>query len=221
MKIHRPPHACPRDIGVSLGCARQCSLPASSPVIRVLVVDDHPAVRAGLLAILRAEPGLVPVGAASTADEAVEQAERGGCTVALVDYHLREEDGLTLCRALKALAQPPRVLIYSSFVTPALAMPASLAGADGLVDKGTPTDELLESIRAVSRGRTAMPDVGPELMQAAATRLDTEDLPILGMTLEGTPPAEIADVLRVTEQDIEARLTAMLSRLRVPTSPAG
>jgi len=200
-------------------------------VTRVLVVDDHPAVRAGLLAVLRAEPGLVPVGAASTAEEAVEQAERGGCTVeqaerggctvALVDYHLREEDGLTLCRALKALAQPPRVLIYSSFVTPALAMPASLAGADGLVDKGTPTDELLESIRAVSRGRTAMPDVGPELMQAAAARLDTEDLPILGMTLEGTPPGEIADVLRVTEQDIEARLTAMLSRLRVPTSPAG
>ena len=66
-----------------------------------------------------------------------------------------------------------------------------------------------------------MPDVGPELMQAAAARLDTEDLPILAMTLEGTPPGEIADVLRVTEQDIEDRLSAMLSRLRVPTSPAG
>jgi len=190
-------------------------------VTRVLVVDDHPAVRAGLLAVLRAEPGLVPVGAASTAEEAVEQAESWGCTVALVDYHLREEDGLTLCRALKALAEPPRVLIYSSFVTAGLGIPASLAGADGLVDKATPTHDLFDAIRAVSRGRSAMPPPAPELMQATAARLDPEDLPILGMTLEGTPPAEIADVLRVTEQDIEARLTAMLSRLRVPTSPAG
>ena len=190
-------------------------------MIRVLVVDDHPAVRAGLLAVLRAEPGFVPVGAASTADEAVKEAERTGCTVALVDYHLRDDDGLTLCRALKTLAESPRVLIYSSFVTPALAMPASLAGADGLVDKATPTHELLGSIRAVSRGSTAMPDVGPELMRAASTLLDTDDLPILAMTLEDTSPAEIADVLRVTEQDIEDRLSAMLSRLRVPTSPAG
>lgn len=192
---------------------------ADGVMIRVLIVDDHPAVRTGLLAVIRGEPGLVPVGAAGTVSEGVAKARHTGCTVAVVDYHLGGEDGLDLCRALKALTPPPRVLIYSSFVSAGLAVPASLAGADGLVDKATPTDELLETIRAVARGRTAMPKLAPELMQASAARLDLDDLPILGMVLEGTPRADIAEVLSMSEEQLERRLSAMLERLRVPVSP--
>lgn len=190
-------------------------------MIRVLVVDDHPAIQAGLLAVMRGEPGLVPVAAASTAADALAKARQAGCTVALVDYHLREEDGLSLCRALKALPDPPHVLIYSSFVTAGLAIPASLAGADGLVDKATSTHDLFDAIRAVSRGRSAMPRVSPELMQATATRIDPDDFPILGMMLEGTPREEIAEVLGVSAEVLEGRVSGMLSRLKVPAAPGG
>ena len=177
--------------------------------------------RAGLLAVMRGEPGLVPIDAACTAGEGLAKAQRTRCTVALVDYHLREEDGLNLCRTLKTLREPPHVLIYSSFVTAGLTIPASLAGADGLVDKAAPAHSLFEAIRAVSRGRSAMPPVLPELMQATATRLDAADLPILGMTLGGTPRAEIADALGLSKKALEQRLGGMLSRLKVPAAPTG
>ena len=185
-------------------------------MIRLLVVDDHPAVRAGLVAVLRTEPGLVPVAAAAHPDGALAEARRTHPDVALVDYHLRKGDGLLLCRALKSLPAPPRVLIYSAFAHQGLGLPARLASADGLVDKGAPTEELFERVRAAARGATALP-VSTEAMTAAATRLETRDLPILGMLMERTPTAEVARVLRLDERELDSRVEAMLRRLSVPT----
>lgn len=190
-------------------------------MIRVVVVDDHPAVRAGVLAVLRSEPGLVPVGAVAAPDEAVIAAEQRRADVALVDYHLKESDGLVLCRRLKSLQRPPGVLVYSAFAGKGLAIPAIIAGADALVDKGAPTDDLFEAIRTVARGTTAMPALTPELMAATVTRLDTADLPILGMLVDGTPPPEIARVLQLDGGELERRLSEMLERLKVrPSSVA-
>jgi DNA-binding NarL/FixJ family response regulator len=185
-------------------------------MIRVLVVDDHPAVRAGLVAVLRTEPGLVPVAAAADPDGALTEARRRHPDVALVDYHLREADGLLLCRDLKSLPAPPRVLIYSAFADAGLGLPATIAGADGLVDKGTPTDELFERVRTVARGGTAL-HVTAEAMTAAAARLETRDLPILGMLMVRTPTAEIAKVLRLDEGELGSRVEAMLKRLSIRT----
>ncbi|MEJ7717391.1 MAG: response regulator [Thermoleophilaceae bacterium] len=72
-------------------------------MIRVLLVDDHPALRAGLGTVLRLEPGLIPVGAAADAEAALEEARRRDPNVVLVDYHLPGDDGLMLCRRLKEL----------------------------------------------------------------------------------------------------------------------
>jgi DNA-binding NarL/FixJ family response regulator len=185
-------------------------------MIRVLVVDDHPAVRAGLVAVLRTEPGLVPVAAAADPHTALAEARRSNPDVALVDYHLREGDGLLLCRELKSLPTSPRVLIYSAFADAGLGLPATIAGADGMVDKGVPTEELFERVRAVARGGTALP-VTTHAMTAAAARLETRDLPILGMLMERTPTAEIAKVLRLDERELDSRVESMLRRLTVRT----
>ena len=67
-------------------------------MIRVLVVDDHPAVLTGLLVALRCEPGIVPVAGVSSAEEAMNEARRGDVDVALLDYHLPDEDGLGVRR---------------------------------------------------------------------------------------------------------------------------
>ncbi len=182
---------------------------------RVVVVDDHPAIRAGLIAVLRSEPGLVPVGAVEGPDEALAAVRQSHADVALVDYHLRDSDGLDLCRRLKSLERPPGVLVYSAFAEKALAIPAIIAGADALVAKGAPTDDLFEAIRAVARGAITMPAVTPELMAATAGMLETADLPILGMLMDRTPPAEIAHVLRLDGDALEARLTEMLQRLKL------
>lgn len=185
-------------------------------MIRLLVIDDHPAVRTGLVAMLRAEPGLVPVAAAADLEAAIAAARRTRPDVAVVDYHLKVEDGLAVCRQLKSLPAPPRILIYSAFAERGLGLPAAVAGADGVVDKAVPSDELFERVRTVARGETMLA-IAPEEMRAGAAKLDTDDLPILGMIMNHTARTEIAEVLGLDERELDRRVDAMLTRLRTPT----
>jgi DNA-binding NarL/FixJ family response regulator len=182
-------------------------------MIRLLVVDDHAAVRAGLIGLLRREPGLVPLGAVGSVAEALREARSLEPQVALIDFQLPDGDGLTLCRELKLLAKPPRVVLYSAFARPALAVAATLAGADGLVDKGVEVDDLFDAIRAVGRGEQALPSLEPEMIARCTTRLDPGDVPIFGMLMSGTPIADVAGVLSIGEQQVEDRLRAMLGDL--------
>ena len=182
-------------------------------MIRLLVVDDHAAVRAGLIGLLRREPGLVPLGAVGSVQEALREARRLEPQVALIDFQLPDGDGLTLCRKLKLLPAPPRVVIYSAFARPALAVAATIAGADGLVDKGVEVDDLFDAIRAVGRGEQALPPLEPEMVTRCTARLDPDDVSIFGMLMSGTPIADVAAVLSTGERQVEDRLRAMLSDL--------
>jgi DNA-binding NarL/FixJ family response regulator len=114
---------------------------------RVLIVDDHPALRAGLATVLRMEPGMVVVGAASRASEAVRKVKLSWPEVVLVDYQLPDADGLALCQQLKVIAESPAVLIYSAYADGSLAIAAMVAGADGLVNKAAPAAELIDALR--------------------------------------------------------------------------
>jgi DNA-binding NarL/FixJ family response regulator len=184
-------------------------------VIRVLVVDDHLAIRAGLVALLRAEPGFVVAGAADAFDDALSVARRSRPDVALVDYHLAAGDGLSLTLRLGELEEPPRVLLYSAFASEALAVAATIAGAHGMLAKGAPADELFAALRAVARGDTSMPAIPPAIMEASAARVAVEDLPILGMRMDRTAPDDIAGALAITPGEVQARLGAMVGRLAV------
>ena len=184
-------------------------------MIRIVVVDDHPALRAGLDTVLQAEPGLIPVGSASGAEELWPLLYRTRPDVIILDYHLPGDDGLQLCRRIKAEAQAPRVLMYSAYADSDLALPALLAGADGLVGKHIPALELFESIRLVARGDRTVPEVSRDQLEAAGSQLEPEDLPILGMLLDRVPLPEVGQVLRLQREELEARLDRMIARLRV------
>jgi two-component system, NarL family, response regulator DevR len=181
-------------------------------VIGVLCVDDHPAMRAGLHAVLRAEPGIVWRGAVATAAEALRSADRTA-DVVLADYRLPDTDGLVLCQALKARPDPPRVLMYSAHA-PELAVPARLAGADGVLDKLAPADSLSEAVRVVASGSTVFPDPLIKLANAGAGRLEPEDLPILGMVMDGCSRAEVAEVMRLRPTELAARIARMIGVLK-------
>jgi DNA-binding NarL/FixJ family response regulator len=185
-------------------------------MIRALVVDDHPAVLNGLVGALRSEPGLVPVATAIEAAGALRQVGRVSPDVVLVDYHLGDDDGLVLCHELKLLPSPPAVVIYSAFAGTDLRLAASVAGADGLVDKGAPLEDLYSTLRTVARGGQAMPPLRPAVAEASMARLDPEDLPILGMRMDGVGFDEIAAVLRLDEREVSRRVLAMLGRLAAP-----
>jgi len=182
-------------------------------VIRALIVDDHPAVVSGLVGALRSEPGLVPLGTASGLSAALVEAARSAPNVALIDYQLADGNGLQLCHELKQLPAPPAVLIYSAFARRELALAATVAGADGMVDKGSSLDELFSAIWTVYRGGKALPPLHPDGLERSLSRLDPEDLPILGMRVDGATLPEIAAVLQLEERELSRRLAAMLSRL--------
>lgn len=186
-------------------------------MIRVLLVDDHPALRAGLFTVLRAEPGILPQAAVSSPREALAELERGRPDLILLDYHLQEGDGLTFCHRLKSRAEPPRVMIYSAYADERLTIPAMVAGADGVANKAAPAEELFEAIRIIAKGETLLPPVSRELMEVAASRLVPDDLPILGMIMDRTERSEIAEVLRLSPAGLEDRIVRMLGALRVET----
>ena len=178
---------------------------------RIVVIDPQPAVRAGLTVLLRAEPGLVPVGAAADFHEGVELVARQRPGVVLLDP---EGEGLALCRRLRALADPPRVVLYAAQGDPSLPVTARVAGADGLVDKAAEPEELFEAIRMVARGGNALPPLDRAQLDAAAHRVEPEDLALLAMLVDRTPPADVADTLHMDRRRMGRRIEAILGRLR-------
>jgi DNA-binding NarL/FixJ family response regulator len=183
-------------------------------VTRVAIVDPQPAVRAGLGMLLRTEPGLVPVGAATTAAEAVETVERQEADVVLLEHHLADGDGLSVCRRLKARPAAPRGVRDTAAPDSALVLMARVACADGIVDKLAEPEALFEAIRVVARGGTAMPPLSPEEMEAAAQRVEPEDLPLLAMLVDGTSTGDVADTLRLDRRKVGRRIERLLGRLR-------
>jgi DNA-binding NarL/FixJ family response regulator len=184
-------------------------------VIRVLVVDDHPAVRAGIEAILRVEPGIVPVGTCGSIAEAVELAAQTHPTVVLVDYELGDGDGLELC--MRLYPEGLRTLVFSAYGERSLATAALLAGAGGLVHKAAAGDELCDAIRCVARGMALFPPIGGEALEALAARVDPLDLPILGMAVEGSSRGDIGEALGIAAEELDRRMRAMVALVRPST----
>jgi DNA-binding NarL/FixJ family response regulator len=186
-------------------------------VIRIVIVDDHPAVRMGLEAALEDEPGFVCVGAAEAEADLMPLLRRVDPDVVLLDYQLPGNDGLHVCRRIKAAEQPPRVLILSAFASDDLALSALLAGADGVLAKAARAKDLRRAVRRAAAGEPVPWPLHPEAVQAAASRVDPEDLPVLGMLLDGTRPHDIESVLHIDHRSYLQRVDRLIARItRVP-----
>lgn len=180
-------------------------------MIRVLIADDHPAVRVGLERLVKGEPGLIHAGSAGTAGDAMDAAGRLEPDCAVVDYQL-PGGGLDLCWRLKSAERAPGVVVYSAFAGDGLAVVALLAGADRLLDKGAPADAIFESIRLVAKGdRSIQPP--REALVRGSQALEAEDLPIFGMLVEGTPRREIAETLKLDRLDLDDRVKRVIGRV--------
>lgn len=186
---------------------------ALSQRIRVLVVDDHAAVRRGLRTLLDDEPDFQVLGVVSSAEEAMSLAEREPVDVAVVDFQLRGRNGLWVSRKLKRLPNPPRVLIYSAYADGVVTAAAVVAEADGVLNKGTLGLELCTAIRRIAAGRSLFPPLPAGVGELLRRRMDDEEQAIFGMSLAGIPRGEIARMLGISQAGLESRLSAMLRRL--------
>jgi two-component system response regulator DevR len=175
-------------------------------MIRVALFDRHLAVRVGLDTLLRAEPGLAPVGSAGEPRDLAVLVYRTDPDVVVLD-------DLTLARGIKIEAPRARLVIYVAGVTPQLVLAAAMAGADAVVDKAADARDLVAAVRGAAAGERVLPGVGAREQARAAQRLDPRDRPIFAMRLAGTTPREIAAVVGLGVAAINARLQAIAAQL--------
>jgi DNA-binding NarL/FixJ family response regulator len=184
------------------------------PSTSVLVVDDHPALRAGLRGLLEQEPGMTFLGAVAEERRLAEAVARSRPDVVVLDYALGHGDGLSACFRLKQRSQPPAVVLYSGYVDDVFAVPAAVAQADAIVPKSAPVEVLLDAIRAASTRQARLPAPDPELIQAASSRVGPDDLPVIGMLFARVPVREIADTLDTTPADVRARALRIIAEMQ-------
>src|SRR3954464_13997297 len=122
-------------------------------MIRVLVVDDHPVLRAGLEAVLRAEPGFVCVGVAADGAEMQRVMHRTAPDVIVLDRRLGDEDGRALCAPLRSDDNAPEVVIYTADGSADMNRRARAAGACSAVAKERDVSELFDALRLAGRRR--------------------------------------------------------------------
>jgi DNA-binding NarL/FixJ family response regulator len=190
-------------------------------VIRVAVVDDHPALRAGLQTVLDSEPHIVFVGGSDGADEQVwPMLNRVRPDVVLLDYHLPRGDGLQLCYRIKHDVPAPRVIIFTAYASPTLALPATLARADGIVSKGAGARDLFSAIRLVYAGEEVLPPISAKVLDEASQVLESDDRALVGMLLDGASETEIAQTLRLPPRDVRHSVQRILSALRLDVPAA-
>lgn len=194
------------------------ALLASGAPIRLLVVDDHPAMRRGLVELLDEQPDFRVSAVACTAGEAMAAAGAQRFDVAVVDYHLTDRNGLWLSRRLNRLAQPPAVLIYSAEADGMLAAAAVAAKANGLVRKTDDATRLCDAVRLVAGGGLVLPVLPWQVSEVIRRRLGGEEQAIYGMLLAGFPVAEIGPMLGLSPAEVECHLDAMLRKLE-PVGP--
>jgi DNA-binding NarL/FixJ family response regulator len=183
-------------------------------MLHVALLDDHPAVLAGLRRLIDSEPDLVVAAVASNAHALARELDGLRPDVIVLDYDLARDDGLSYCRRIKSRQQPPAVIIYSAYAGPALTLAARVAQADGVVDKAEPVRTLLTALRRVALGEVVLSPPPHDVFEAAVARLEDDDLPVFAMLLDREPLDSIARALRTDEAEVSWRAQRIVGRLR-------
>jgi DNA-binding NarL/FixJ family response regulator len=183
-------------------------------VIHIALLDDHPAVLAGLRRLVDSEPDLAVVGSAATVPELARRLNGTRPDVLVLDHDGARGDRLSHCARIKERPNPPGVVLYSAYIGPALGLAARVAQADAVVDKADDVQVLLSAIRAVANGERMLPPVPQHAYGAAVSRLDDEDLPIFAMLLDREPVDAIAATLDIERDEACWRVQRMIGRLR-------
>lgn len=190
-------------------------------MIGVLVVDDHPMLRAGLAQLLEQADDITLIGLAADGAKGVELALGAHPDVVLMDLEMPGLDGIEATRRIRASCEHTQVVILTSFSDRARILDALDAGATGYLLKDAEPDQLLRGIRAAAVGEAPLaPRAASELLAERhetrpASGLTPREREVLAMVAEGLPNKLIARRLEISEKTVKAHLTRIFERLGV------
>jgi len=195
--------------------------------IRILLVEDHAVVRAGLRALLPTEPGLEVVGEAADGLEAVQHARTLQPDVILLDLVMPRQDGLAALPQIKQASPDSRIIVLTSFADDEKVFAAIKAGAVGYLLKDASPEELLQAIRNVYHGEVSLsPFIAQKLMRELnrpATQPSAEDEDpltereeeVLRLVAQGLLNHEIARQLSISERTVRTHISHILDKLHL------
>jgi DNA-binding NarL/FixJ family response regulator len=185
--------------------------------IRILIVDDHPVVRAGLTSMLGTQPGLQVFGSASTGEEAIEMLKLHGLDLLLLDLRMPGMNGIETLLAMKRLGISTRAIVLTSFETDEDIYRAVHAGAEGYLLKNTPQGEMVDAIRAVCAGKRYIPRHIASRLTERMMRSDltTRELEILKMLAKGLTNKQVGRVLRISSNTVRNHVNSIIEKLEV------
>jgi DNA-binding NarL/FixJ family response regulator len=187
----------------------------NSSQIRILTVDDHPLLRAGIAGLLADEPDMVLVAEAENGRDAIEQFARHRPDITLMDLQMPDMDGFEALQAIRSRNPDARIVILTTYPGDAQVVRALKAGACGYLLKSALRKELLTTIRAVHAGKRAL---SPEVTYEVAEHLGDDQLSpmevrVLRMVADGNSNKDIATTLNVSEEAVKGQVRNLLAKL--------
>jgi two-component system, NarL family, response regulator len=184
--------------------------------ITVVVADDHPVVREGLVAIFKSQQDMKVVAEATDGEEAVELCNRHLPDVLLLDLRMPRKDGLQVISELSLRrAGRPRVIVMTTYESEEDIRRAMKAGAKGYLVKGTAPQQIRESVRRVAAGEALVPaNIAAKLAESMARpELSDRELQVLGYVANGRSNKEISKILCISENTVKAHVKSLLTKL--------
>ena len=190
----------------------------SADRIRVLVADDHPIVRSGIIAVLATQPDFEVVAEARDGNEAVTLAAEHRPDIVLMDLRMPNKNGVDATADIVASVPTARVVILTTYTSDGEMLRAIEAGAVGYLLKDVPGDELFRALRAVQRGERQLAPVVTERLMAkwkrpAKASLTERELDVLRCVARGEGNKQIAARLRIAEPTVKAHLVHIFEKL--------